>query len=518
MNSFQQKLLSYLQIDEKDLPLYLKEASYDDLESPNVFLEMEKATQRINSAIKNKEKIMIYGDYDCDGISSTAILVKMFQYLGIKVGYYIPSRYIDGYGINLTRAEQIKNKGYTLVITVDNGVSAFDALEYLKQENIDVILTDHHEITRELPPCHCVIHPDLKNNQLHLKECGAYVAFMLSISVLNRIDDYLLTLAGQATISDMMPLIGYNRNLVKLTLLILNKHQEYPQHLLLENSQIIDEEVLGYTICPKINAFGRIKEDLSINDMVRFFVTEDLLIQKKIAQEIEIVNNTRKNLLFQAIQKVDINSYSGKNLIILRNDEISEGVIGLVAARLLNELNKPSIVFTKVKDQDVLKGSARSLKGFSLSDAFSKVSPLLLVYGGHEEAGGLSISIENYEKFVEQISNLAQDVVYANEDKFLELIDDDLTYDNYIFLRSLSPFGVGYSLPKFLLHVSHDKVCIMGKENQHIRGKISNNVSFVGFSLANQIMNRDDLPCLGSLNYDTFRKGNNIVFRIEKII
>lgn len=518
MNSFQQKLLSYLHIEEKDLSLYTKDVTYDDLESPNAFIEMDKATERIHKAIANKEKVMIYGDYDCDGISSTAILVKMFQYLGLKVGYYIPSRYIDGYGINLSRAEQIKNKGYSLVITVDNGVSAFEALEYLKKENIDVILTDHHEITRELPPYYCILHPDLKTNELHLKECGAYVAFMLSISVLGRVDDYLLTLAGQATISDMMPLIEFNRNLVKLTLMILNKHPEYPQHLLLENPQTIDEEVLGFTICPKINAFGRIKEDLSINDMVRFFVINDVYTQKKIANEIEDVNNKRKILLSQAIQKVDVNSYNDKNLIILRNDEISEGVIGLVASRLLNELNKPSIVFTKVKDQDVLKGSARSLKGFSLSDAFSKVSSLLLLYGGHEEAGGLSISIANYEEFIKQITDLSQNITFKNEESYLELVDEDLTYDNYLFLKSLSPFGMGYSLPKFLLHVSHDKICIMGKENQHIRGKISNNVSFVGFSLANQIINRDDLPCLGSLNYDTFRKGNNIVFRIEKII
>ena len=172
MTNFESKVLKYLNINEEELPSLLKEVTYDDIENPYNFLNMEKAVERIKEAIENKEKIMIYGDYDCDGISATAILVKMFSYFNIKVGYYIPSRYIDGYGINLTRAEQIEDKGYSLVITVDNGVAASEAIEYLESKNIDVILTDHHEITRELPKCYAVIHPDLKSSGSTLNNVG----------------------------------------------------------------------------------------------------------------------------------------------------------------------------------------------------------------------------------------------------------------------------------------------------------------------------------------------------------
>ena len=163
MNEFQRKILKHLNIEEKDLEFYQKKADYNDIEDPYHFLNMDIAVARIKSAIDKKENIMIYGDYDCDGISATSIMVKMFQYLGVKVGYYIPSRYIDGYGINMPRAKQIIEKGYQLVITVDNGVAASEAINYLTDNKVDVILTDHHAITRELKSIMCY--------SSRLKEC-----------------------------------------------------------------------------------------------------------------------------------------------------------------------------------------------------------------------------------------------------------------------------------------------------------------------------------------------------------
>ena len=340
---------------------------------------------------------------------------------------------------------------------------------------------------------------------------------MLSICLLNRIDPYLVSLATQATISDMMPLKGYNRILMKVGLKIINEHKEYPLHLL-TNETNIDEETLGYTICPKINAFGRIKEDLSVNDMVRFFVIEDKLTLKKIAYEIEQVNNLRKNILLNTVNKLDLNSYKDKKIIVERLDNTSEGVIGLVAAKILNEVNKPCIVFTKSNEQDVLKGSARSIKGFSLVDAFSILSDLLEVYGGHEEAGGLSIKEENYNEFVNKLNEYTKDIeINLEEEKYLMIEKEDLNYENYLFIKSLSPFGMEYNKPKFLLNIDRNNITFMGKDQNHIKGYLSNNVSFVGFSLANKI-NHSINKCLGTLVYDDFKKGRNVIFRIEKIL
>lgn len=517
MNEFQIKLLSYLNITEEEYFELIKDVNINDLEDPYNFLNMQKAVDRINLAINNNEKIMIYGDYDCDGISATAILVKAFMYLNKKVGYYIPSRYIDGYGLNLTRAKQIKDKGYNLVITVDNGVAANEAIDFLTNNNIDVILTDHHEISRELPYSYTILHPSLKINNVVDKQCGAYVSLMLSICLLNRIDPYLVSLATQATISDMMPLKGYNRILMKVGLKIINEHKEYPLYLL-TNETNIDEETLGYTICPKINAFGRIKEDLSVNDMVRFFVIEDKLTLKKIAYEIEQVNNLRKNILLNTVNKLDLNSYKDKKIIVERLDNTSEGVIGLVAAKILNEVNKPCIVFTKVNNQNILKGSARSIKGFSLVDAFSFLSDLLEVYGGHEEAGGLSIKEENYNQFVNKLNEYTKDIeINLEEEKYLMIEKEDLNYENYLFIKSLSPFGMEYNKPKFLLNIDRNNITFMGKDQNHIKGYLSNNVSFVGFSLADKIIHSIN-KCLGTIAYDDFKKGRNVIFRIEKIL
>ena len=515
MNLFQQKLLASLNINLNELPFYFKEPSYNDLEDPSNFKNMVEVVNRIKKAIANKEKIMVYGDYDCDGVCATSILVKIFSLLNYPIGYYIPSRYIDGYGLNLNRAQQIKEKGYSLLITVDNGIVCEKEVNYLKENNVDVIITDHHEY-EHLLDC-LTLHPTLKNDNTTLKQCGAYVAFMLSRALLNQINDYLLVLASIATISDMMPLKEYNRDLVKLGLKILNEHAEYPLHLLTKN-QIIDEETLGFIVCPKINAFGRIKEDTSVNDLVKFLTSDNRLLVSKIASEINQINEQRKNILSFAINQIDFSKYNDKKIIIDRFDDVSEGVIGLVAARILQAYQKPCIILTKSKGETILKGSARSIKGFPLNKIFDSVSDLLSSYGGHDEAGGLSLEEKNYSLLVNKINDLVKDVeVEKVEDEFLEVNKDDLSYENYLFIKKLSPFGMDYKLPLFKLEIDNNNISFIGVNKNHIKGQINDNCSFIGFNLANEIISKNNINCLGLLQYDDFKKGNNIVFKIEKI-
>lgn len=519
MNEFQSKVLSYLKVKESDLPHLTKKATFDDLESPYVFLNMEKARERILLAVQNNEKIMVYGDYDCDGISATSILVKMFQILNRKVGYYIPSRYIDGYGINVNRAKQIIQKGYNLVITVDNGVAQDEALTLLKENNIDVILTDHHAIIRDIPPCYTFVHPDLKNEVNELKECGAYVAFMLSIAVLKYVDPYLLTLASAATISDMMPLKSYNRDLVKLSLDIINKDKTSPYHALYNMDKVIDEDALGFSICPKINAVGRIKEDMSVNDLVRYFVTDDSNIKRNILRMVDDVNNQRKTILANAVSSIDFTKFENDIVIVERFDDISEGVIGLIAARLMNECKKPAIALTKIHNQDVLKGSARSMEGFSIEDAFSELSSYLLAYGGHDAAGGLSLSVDNFDAFKLAVNHYAKDKnIVCSEDNYIDITSRDLTYENYQFVKSLAPFGMDFPAPKFRLKIDLSSVKFMGNDNQHFRGQINSKCSYLAFNMANKIKDKLFVYAIGSLEYDDFKKGYNIKFKINDIL
>lgn len=518
MSDFKEKVLNILNIKEDNLPFLLKEYSFSDIENPDNFLNMEKVSKKIKDAINLNKKIMVYGDYDCDGISATAILVKMFQYLNYKVGYYIPSRYIDGYGINLPRAKQIVDKNYDLVITVDNGINALEPIEYLLDNGVEVIVTDHHEIMNSLPKTEYIVHPDLKTNQEIIKQCGAYLAFMISIKVLGKIDTYLLSLATLATISDMMPLISYNRVLVKIGLDIINCNHNFPYWNLISNQEIVDEETLGYIICPKINAFGRIKEDLSVNDMVRFLVSPDIKDIKNIALEIEKVNAYRKDLLKEysnkSVESIDPN----KDVIVYRNDEMSEGIIGLIAAKFINDYHHPSFVFTKCKD-GLVKASARSLKGFNLAKALEELSNYLLFYGGHEQAAGFSLKEENYNDFVIALENYAKNqTIEKEEDHFAMLSFNEFNYENYMFIKSLSPFGVDFPKPDFGIELSANKVYLIGNNNQHIRGKLNPLASFIGFNLSDKIKDKNSFVAIGNIEYDTFRKANNISFKIKKVI
>lgn len=517
MNAIEKEILALLHIREEELPFLLKEPQVSDLEDPYNFLNMEKAVERIRSAVSKSEKIMIYGDYDCDGISAVSVMVKMFQSLGCRVGYYIPSRYIDGYGITLQRAEQIHAKGYTLVITVDNGVAAYEPIRYLSESGIDVILTDHHAITRELPPCYCVVHPDLKREPT-IKQCGAYVAFMMSVALLGRVDAYLLTMAAVATVSDMMPLRGENRTILKLGLDCLKRHMEYPHHLLVKPGEDIDEEALAFTVCPKINAYGRIREDLSVNDMVRFFVTDDPSVRKGLQSEIERTNLMRKSVLSEALSTVDFSRYADEKVIVECFENVSEGVIGLIAARVMNECGKPCIALAEIPGKEILKGSARSLEGFSLEDAFTELSEYLSAYGGHALAGGLSLKKSDFEAFRLAVHRYAEDKEIAPaEERCIDCAYSDLTGELFRFLLSLAPYGTDFPMPRFRIRIPRNLIHLTGASMNHINGRLTPLCTFVGFHMAAKLGEKD-LIAVGTLSKDHYRKGEAFVFRIEKVM
>lgn len=517
MNNFQERVLDFLNINHSIYQELIKNVTYDDIENPNNFINIDKCTSRILSAISNNEKIMIYGDYDCDGICATSILVKMFQYLNIKVGYYIPSRYIDGYGLNISRSKQIVSKKYDLLITVDNGISAYEEIKYLKDNGVDVILTDHHDIINDIPPADIIIHSDLKKDAI-IKQCGAYLAFMISIKVLGRIDDYLLSLATLATISDMMPLINYNRNLVKMGLKIMNSHPEYSYLMLKSDDGNIDEETLGFTICPKINAVGRLVQDKSVNDLVIFLVSNDQVLTRKISFDIEKLNTRRKYLINEIIKNLNYDNFSTSKVIVYRYDNIPEGVIGLVASHLVNDLNKPAFVFTK-NSEGILKGSGRSIPGLDLSKLLKELSNYLLNYGGHEEACGLSLDENNFAAFTLAVNQYAQNIEFKPTNKNYLLVNkDDFTFENYLFINELKPFGIGFPYPVMGYEINTNGIFRIGDNKQHIRGRINSQTCFIGFNIDASIDSQSSILSIGKLSLNKYRGQKNLSFKIEKVL
>lgn len=519
MDKFLEKLLEAYSLSSSDYEELTKEVDYSSLENPYDFKDIEKAKERIFKSIEQKEKIMIYGDYDCDGFSSVSILVNMFKYLNYSnIGYYIPSRYKDGYGITTNMVDLIHQKGYKLIITVDNGVAQHEALNKAKEYGIDVILTDHHEMINELPPAYCVIHPFLKHSNINLPQCGAYVAFNLSRVVLNRTDDYLLILGALATISDMMPLVSYNRTIVRLALKLL-KEKDYLPFLILNNGESIkDEKDLSFNIAPKINAVGRIIKDTKVNRVINYFSTDSREELATIGDFINNCNDERKNISQEAFRKMDLSKHESSLVIVEHMDYLIEGLIGLVANRVLNELKKPCVIFTSTEVEGVLKGSARSFEGFPLSETFKELEDLLLGYGGHAQAGGLSIHIDNLEEFTKKINFLAVGKEFKEKEKtVISCSRFELNYFNYNLIRSLSPFGEGFEEPYLQVELPCNLISYL-QNGKHIKGNINPDCSFIGFNFNENYGLNGTVRLLGKLELDTFRGNNKLSFKVEKVL
>ena len=515
MNLLVQKVISKMNISLEEYYNLIKDVDFSSLENPSCFKNIDIATKRIKQAIKNNEKIMIYGDYDCDGISATSILYLTFKKLNYNVGYYIPSRYKDGYGINENMVDIISSKGYNLIITVDNGISQIDALKRAKELNIDVILTDHHEILNDLPLCYTIVHPSLKENKEYLPECGAYVAFLLSIKLLGYVDEYLLTLASLATISDMMPLRLDNRNIVKLGIKSLQNNKYDTLMKLCDNPSFINEKTFSFSIAPKVNSLGRIIKDTKVNRMVSYLTSCNEVEQNTLLKYINSVVLERKTITDEAFKKIDLSSFQNDNVIVKVFDDVCEGVIGLVAQKVLMECKKPCVCLC-YGEEGILKGSCRSLIGFNIAEALNDLDDLLIAHGGHAQAGGLSLNKENLPLFKEKINSLAKGVILKEKEKLIvDVTKDDLSEDNFLEFSKLAPFGEGFEEPYFKIKISKDNIFKISN-GKHIRGSISSSCSFIGWNLGERDF-LEDVYLIGKLEINEFRGKQTLNLKVEEI-
>ncbi len=512
---FRQRLLEHFQMSEADYREWTRPLTLLDLPSPQLFDDLPMAVKRIRKAIDQGEKIVIYGDYDCDGVMATSIMVKTFVLLGIEVGYYLPSRYLDGYGFNVTKAREMAQKGYRLVITVDNGISAHEAIDEANALGLDVIVTDHHESSGELPHALAILHPVLKCRTPSYS-CGAYVAFMLSIALLERVEPYLMSLAGIATISDMMPLVGVNRDIVRLALEAMNQQKFAPLVALSETSEF-DEKVISMSLAPKINAVGRMVENTTINRLVKFFISQDPSEIQTLATWLKAVNVERRTLMKEASQNHS-DAPSDEPAIVLLSYE-KEGLIGLLANRLLNLHHKPVVVFTPSSDDpEMLKGSARSEEGFNISKAFQSLERFMKTSGGHGLAGGLSIRKADFPEFKQAFLDLAQ--TYPIEKKEVSAIDldlTDLTWDHFAILRTFAPFGHDFPSPKFRIKELKTTSFAYMSNGQHVSTMVGLDVRLLAFNFPKKSFETMPLAdAVGEFEANTFRSRRYLNFRISE--
>lgn len=520
------------EMQEDDIKKFLN-PTRDDFYDPFLLPDMEQAVERIEQAIKNNEKILIYGDYDADGITSTTILIKFFKEIGVEVDKYIPNRLEEGYGINNKALEEIKNRGIDLIITVDTGITANDQVKYANELGLDLIITDHHEPSDEIPKAVAVIDAKRKNNQYPFNQlAGCGIAFKLTqaISIKRKLDPskYLknLDIVSIGTISDLVPLVDENRVIVKLGLMLVKQTKNIGLRKLLLKSQLkeVDSTSISFGITPRINAAGRLGNQY---DALNLFITEDVKEAERLSEVLNSYNIERQkigNKIYEeAISQLKDEE---KNCIILGKEDWHHGVIGIVSSKITEKFNKPSILLCF--EDNIAKGSGRSVPGFDLYKAISSTKEYLLGFGGHTMACGLSLTVENFERFKKEITKYIDenlDISKLEKEIYIDeiLTIDDLDIEEIKELKSLEPFGEENPEPIIM----YENVEINGirtlSENKHLKLSLKKNdkiIDAIGFNLG-ELVERykigDTIDVVGNIEINSFNGKDLIQIRLIDI-
>jgi len=436
------------------------------LYDPFLMNDMDKAVKRIVEAINNNEKIYVYGDYDADGLTSAAILVRFFKSLGLNTNCFIPDRFDDGYGLSIESFQNIVEKDVQLVITTDCGINSVQEVEFLKQNGIDTIITDHHKSMGVLPDAEAVICCTRTDNTYPYKNLsGAGVAFKLTEAISNFLkiekkDKNLLVLAALGTVADIVKLDGENRIIVSSGLKMIQSGLNMGIDAILNISAVkrenTDTYTLGFVVGPHINAAGRMGK---ANLALELLLCDDIARAEKLANDLTLLNNKRKNIqdkIFEKILEQLVNNPSISNMpvIVAGGENYNKGVIGIVASKISGIYKKPTIIYS-IKN-GVAVGSGRSNGDFSLIESLVYCDEILDKYGGHKNGAGLSLNAEKIEVFREKLAEFAYKNNFTNSSDNSLLVDCDISTNELNFefvdnLLSLEPFGFGNPKPIFSL-------------------------------------------------------------------
>ncbi|MBU3187727.1 single-stranded-DNA-specific exonuclease RecJ [Clostridium estertheticum] len=480
--------------NEIDIRKFMR-ASIDDLYDPFLMKDMEKAINIIKLAIENKEKIVVYGDYDADGVTSTVIMYKGLKRSGANVEYYVPDREHEGYGINSDRIRKLNDEGFKVVLTCDNGIAAIEQVKLAKELGLIVIITDHHELqfdenesgerTFKLPPADAVINPKQKECNYPFKNlCGAGIAFkfvqalFIKIEINVKFANEFIEIAGIGTICDVVDLVDENRIIAKNALDMLTNTKNLGLRCLKEMLSINDKEIkcyhVGFQIGPCINATGRL-ESAAIS--VELLLCEEENRAKELAKTLFDLNKKRQEMTTENVEEVieliHNSTFKNDKVLVIYKDTIHESIAGIVAGRVRETFNVPTIILTKGKETP--KGSARSIKEYNLFEELIKCKELLEKFGGHPMAAGLSIKEENIENLRQKLNIIC---TLTDEDIKPKIRIDQrmplgkINYEMINELEQLEPFGKGNSSPLLAeKNIPILKIDILGKSANTIKIK-----------------------------------------------
>ncbi|NMH69832.1 single-stranded-DNA-specific exonuclease RecJ [Bacillus sp. RO3] len=466
---------------------------------PFLFEDMKKATERIHTAIERGERILVYGDYDADGVSSTSVLMTVLRDLGADVEFYIPNRFSEGYGPNEGAFRWAKDEGFTLIITVDTGISAVNEAKLAEELEMDLIITDHHEPGPELPPALALLHPKVEGTTYPFGElAGVGVAFKLAHALYGELPVHLLDLAAIGTIADLVPLRGENRLLAKRGISQLKVSNRLGIKALCKianvQQQEMTEESIGFMIAPRINAVGRLGD---ADPAVDLMLTEDQEEAKALAEEIDNINKERQAIVSQmteeAVEMVE-NEYPlhDNRVLVIGKEGWNPGVVGIVASRLVDRFYRPTIVLSFDSEKGTAKGSARSIAGFDLFKNLSTCRDILPHFGGHPMAAGMTLQLNDVDQLRNRLNDLASTELTDEDFIPVTKLDasvtvDEISVESIEKLQLLAPFGMHNPKPKWMIDdvsIGHYKK--IGSAQNHLKLVLEDNgvqVDGVGFGL-----------------------------------
>ena len=521
--------------DDEQIDVFLN-PKRNNFHNPFLMNDMEKAVDRIIKAIENKEKTIIYGDYDVDGITSITVLKQFLEERGLETDYYIPNRLDEGYGLNSKAVEAIANKKYTLMITVDCGISGINEVKLANDLNIETIITDHHEPLDELPSAYAIIDAKRKDNTYPFRGlAGVGVVFKLiqAISIKLHLDEkeYLkyLDIVCIGTISDIVPLVDENRVIAKLGLMLVKQTKNIGLKTLVKETgyKNIDSGMVSFGIAPRINASGRMGKQ---EEALRLFLTTDLKEAETITNNLNEYNLERqkieKNIFEQAISQIEKENISDLNSIVLAGENWHHGVIGIVASRITEKFFKPTILICIEGKEG--KGSGRSIPGFDLHEALVKSAGYLKKYGGHEMAVGLSLDknqFEGFKKYFEEIAkekNVKSIIPVINID--CEITKKDLNKSTIEQMQLLEPYGEKNKPPLIVyknIKIASIRTLLEGK---HLKislrdgNEIINAIGFNLGELADEFLIGDKVDLVGTLELNCYGGVENIQINIRDMM
>lgn len=511
--------------------------------NPMLLPDMDKAAARIGRAVREKEKIVIYGDYDVDGITSTVLMYSFLKELGADVDYYIPERNEEGYGINILAVNRLSKAGTKLLISVDCGITAVGEVELAKLQGMDVIITDHHTCQEKLPRAEAVINPKIPDCGYpfeSLAGVGVALKLMLACAMdagLNATEYFnkYAVLAAIGTVADVVPLTDENRIIVNKGLSMLADSGNAGLEALIASAGLdgrpMNNAAIAFGLAPRLNAAGRLG---SAKTAVELLLCEDKARAAELAAELEAENTSRRAAeqeIFDAALKIIENDaeLEKKKVIVAAGDGWHPGVIGIAAARITERFYKPCILIS-CDEAGNGKGSGRSIPGFNLFDALVGCSDLLTSFGGHAAAAGLNIKKEDIAEFEKQINKYAGGVLSADDTVPKLSIDCELdasfiTLENAKCIQKLEPFGAGNETPVFSLHgVRIVSLARIGADNKHLRLAVSkgtevfNCIAFNFGEYAERLKRGDGIHIAFNLDVNCFRGEERVQLRIKDII